>query len=171
MRIRTQHLAIVIGCAAFVACTQETFTEVEQPRSALISEFVRYASREEVVSKVSSRFQIQVVEDSSLPAGDRRPPFSIYTLSVAGFRYLDHDGELRMTFFNNRLQETWFYPNDPDAYFSALRSHGVVPSEHSQLVMGRTAVWTGTDYRVKSYVAWQDTRLGEQSKRWISRYS
>jgi hypothetical protein len=171
MRKIRQFLWIVATSITLAACAPETFTEIATPRSQLITGFESYASRDEVVPSMSSKFKVEVIEDSARPPEDRRPPFSILTLSFSGFQHLNNDGELRITFFNNRLEKTWFYPDNPDAYFSALRLQGLVFNDREEITINNTVIWSAIDYRGKRYVAWADKRLRAQSRRWILSYS
>ena len=114
----------------------------------------------------------EIVEDSKLPEGDTRPPFDILTVSVGHFEHLHQVGELRLDFFNRRLVSTWFFPQDGQAFLATLRAHGIdLIGRHELSVAPYTRIWTAKDYRGKMYVAWEDTRLRNQSNRWIERYS
>lgn len=49
-----------------IGCGSESFTEVEAQRTELIGGFVSYATRAEVMAKLSRAVEIKVVEDTSL---------------------------------------------------------------------------------------------------------
>jgi hypothetical protein len=166
-----QARAALMLLAALVACGNESFTDVEAVRAPLIAGLPSYAAPNEVLPKLASFPMPVVVEQSALPPNDGRPPFSIYSVSVREYRHLEHSGELRLLFFNDRLQETVFYPQDPAAYMAALKAAGVVVTQGQEWKTENTVVWTAVDYRGQRYVGWADQRLREQSKRWISRYS
>ena len=163
--------AMLISVAALVACGNESFTEVEAVRTPLIAGLPSYAAPNEVLPRLASFPPPAVVEQSALPPNDRRPPFSIYSVSIRDYRHLEHTGELRLLFFNDRLQDTIFYPHDPAAYMAALKASGVIVSEGKEWKSENTVVWTAVDYRGQRYVGWADLRLRKQSERWISRYS
>jgi hypothetical protein len=163
--------AVLICVAALAACGDESFTEVEAVSTPLIAGLPSYAAPPEVLPKLASFATPVVVEKSALPANDRRPPFSIYSISIREYRHLEHEGELRLLFFNDRLQQTVFYPYDPRAYMEALKASGTRISEGMEWNTGNTVVWTAVDYRGHKYVGWADIRLRKQSERWIARYS
>jgi hypothetical protein len=163
--------ALLIAITALAACSSETFTEIESPQAPLIAGFTSYAKPREVLPQLSLFSQPVVVENSALSANDRRPPFSIYSLSVRNFRHIEHSGELRLLFFNDRLQQTIFYPDNAAAYLAALKASGVAVSEGQELKSQNTVVWVAIDYQGRQYVGWGDRRLLEQSNRWISRYA
>jgi hypothetical protein len=158
--------------ACFVAaCGSETFTEVESPRALLFPGYESYASREEVTPKLPPHAEKKVVEETSLAKDGSKPPYRIYTLRVAPYTHLDQSGALVITFYNDRLLQTAFYPERLDEYVAALRKSGTGVKFGQELVTGHTTVWIGTDFDNKHYVGWADKRLREQQRRWLARYS
>lgn len=151
----------------------EVYTSVESVKSPLVAGFASYMTPDEVSHRLSpDLLPWEIVEDSQLPAGDKRPPFNILIVSVGHFEHLAHVGELKLDFFNRRLESTWFFPQNGPAFLATLRAHGIdLIGSHEMFVAPYTRVWTAKDYRGRMYVAWEDTRLREQSNRWISRYS
>ena len=168
MRFRFWYLILF---ASAIACGSESFTEVEKNRSALLPGFESYASREEVTAKLPGEAERRVVEAKSLVREDGTPPYSTYTISIAPFTHLDQPGRLLITFYNNRLLQTAFYPDKFDDYLSALRKSGVALQFAQELVHGHTVVWIGVDLDKKDYVGWADKRLREQQRRWLARYN
>lgn len=116
----------------------------------------------------------EVVEDSHLGPADRRPRFDVYTVSQKGFTHLGQVGELVLQFFNDRLMETRFFPDNVDAYLAALANAAVdlrQQSEAEATVPPYTRLSTAIDYKKRRYVAWEDVRLAEEMKLWIKRYA
>jgi len=126
---------------------------------------VSFSGRDSVLAEFSKDHQVRVIEDSKLAAGDPRPAFSIYTVRVPNASDKGFSGELRLNFFNDRLMEVRFYPDDVSAYRSAMRADK--PGRFDRYVETRTA----EDYRGHWYVAWADKRLRDELDDWIERYA
>jgi len=154
-----------------MGCGSESFTEVEKTRSSLLPGFESYASREEVMAKLPDGAEKTVVEAKSLTRDDGTPPYSTYTISVSPYTHLDQPGRLLITFYNNRLLQTAFYPDRFHDYLSALRKNGVDLRFALELVKGHTVIWIGIDFDKKDYVGWADKRLREQQRRWLALYN
>ena len=153
------------GCGA-----DKVSESISQP-SPLLPGFQSYRSRAEVLPALSKTLNAEVLEDSSLPDADPRPPFSIYTISYQGFAYCGQTGELHLQFFNDRLLQTWFFPQDAASCLAVLDSLGLrIPSDDG-LATGNTILRSGIDYRGAHYIAWEDQRLVLEQRRWITRYS
>ena len=164
---------VIIGLLLnFVAgCGSESFTEVENVRAPLFPGYESYASREEVTAKLPRDIEKNVVEEASLAKDNSKPPYRIYTLSLEPYKHLDQSGALFITFYNDRLLQTAFYPEKLDEYVAALKKSGMGVRFGQELVSGHTTVWIGTDFDNKQYVGWADKRLREQQRRWLARYS
>ena len=158
----------VLALVLLVGCGSETFTESEKDRAQLFPGFESYASREEVMPKIA-RAQINLVEESKRDK-DSQPPYRIHAVKLP-YEHLQNRGELLLTFFNNRLMQTSFYPDDLDRYLAALRSSRIELHTGSEVKNGHTAIWIGKDFDNKNYVGWADDRLRTQQRRWLSRYS
>jgi len=154
------------------ACSRPSFTSIRSPATPLISGFQSYMPIADVESALNSRgVTWTIIEDSHLPPGDHRPPFDILTISVSHYAYLGHTGELRFQFFNNRLTNTWFFPDDPASFKAALESVMKATIRPEATVPPFTRVWTHRNFQDRVYVAWEDTRLAEEQSSWISIYS
>jgi hypothetical protein len=117
------------------------------------------------------------------PFSELYPPHDFDTLIVASYRHLDNDGKLNLEFFNNRLYEVEFIPNDSDSYARAL--HQALPALKSNRVgdavlldgflritssidLVRSSV--GQSLQAHPYVIWQDLRLTRQRDQWDRDY-
>lgn len=152
------------------ACDSESFTEVESARTALISGFESYASLKEVTAKLSKDVEVKTVVDSSLAKSSSQPPYKVHTLSVTPFEHLHYPGKLLLTFYNDRLEQSAFYPEKVDSYITALEKTGLVLKPGSEVVQGNTVIWDGKDADQNRFVGWADKRLREQQRRWLARY-
>jgi hypothetical protein len=165
------RLTIALCFMALLGCS-DGYTDVQATTTPLITGFESYATAEQIKEQALVGLEWSVMEISSLPPGDRRPPFNMLTLSVPSFSHQQHTGELRLHFFNNRLESTCFYPSDPAAYVQALRQAAILTDDANEgSARPFTYIWVETDYRGKVYVGWTDRRLQAQSNRWIRRYS
>lgn len=114
----------------------------------------------------------EVLEDRRPLTSDPRPAFRILTISRPGFTKFDASGELVMTFYNDRLMTTLFYPNDLEALRGALaRQAGISFSPQGDARIGPTTrVWIGKARDGRSYIGWIDLELERQQDEWIEKY-
>jgi len=113
-----------------------------------------------------------VLEDRLPLTSDKRPPFSILTISRQGFTKFGETGELVMTFYNDRLMTTLFYPTDLETLRGALaREAGISFSAQGDArVAPTTRVWIGKARDGRSYIGWIDLELERQQDEWIEKY-
>ena len=171
--IRSSMFRISILCLVTVlvtSCGSESFTEVESARAALIAGFESYASREEVMAKLPREMEVKIVSETSRAKSTSQPPYKLYTISISPFEHLKHRGRLQLTFFNNRLEQSEFYPENLESYRRALEQGGFRLGLSRELIRGNTLIWEGTDADHNEYVGWGDKRLRDQQRRWLARY-
>lgn len=118
------------------------------------------------------------------PFSEQYPPHNLDTITADSYKHLGNDGKLNLEFFNNRLYEVEFIPDDPAAYAEAL--HAAYPELQrnrigdalylsgflrisSNIDLVRSAV--GQSLRARPYVIWQDMRLIHQRDQWDKDYS
>jgi hypothetical protein len=152
------------------SCNSESYTEVETTRAPLFPGFESYASVKEIKSKLPAEAEIRVTEETSLAKNRSKPPYRIYSISVSPYAHLEKRGKLVITFYNDRLLQTAFYPEKLDDYVQALRRAGIGLASGQELANGHTVIWIGTDFDNKHYVGWADKRLREQQRRWLANY-
>ncbi len=113
-----------------------------------------------------------VLEDRRPLSSDKRPPFQILTISRPGFTRFGATGELVMTFYNDRLMTTLFYPMDLDGLRTALaREAGISFSRQGDTrIEPTTRVWIGKARDGRSYIGWIDLELERQQDEWIEKY-
>jgi hypothetical protein len=153
------------------SCGSESFTEVESPRAPLFPGYESYAPREEVMRRLPRHMDAKVVEETSLVNDGSKPPYRILALRIAPYSHLDQSGALLITFYNDRLLQTAFYPDELNDYVTALKKSGIGVKFGQELVKGHTTIWIGTDFDNQQYVGWADKRLREQQRRWLAKYS
>ena len=113
------------------------------------------------------------------PRNPRYPPYRTDTVVVKDFKHLDQPGELTLEFFNDRLYEAEFRPEDPQKYLALLRKKGLPLKRESvgksEFTSGHLRVATNIDFatsdvgkslHTQPYVIWQDLRLVAQLREW-----
>lgn len=166
---RIAAAALVVGVMLGSRLLGESFTE-RLPGEVLLPGFVSYATRAEVLAVLGRDVTLHVVEDSPGVA-DGRPPFAIFTVEAQPMSCFGQRGVLRLSFFNDRLMEAWFFADDPDALFAALRNRGVAFDVGEELELGSVRITASKDATTRRFVVWRDVRLAEQHRRWIFLYA
>lgn len=97
----------------------------------------------------------------------------IDTLTVTNYRHHDVPGALTLGFFNNRLQECLFEPEDIAAYARVMKTRmGLKPNPRrngrTELITGNRRIASnvfnanskyGRNLQTQPYILWQDTHL------------
>lgn len=109
----------------------------------------------------------EVLEDRRPLSSDQRPPFRIYTIARKNLVVNGQSGELRLTFFNDRLMTTSFYPANIEAMQAAV---GVDPKVGDSQLAPSTRVWVGKDDSGQMYVGWMDLNLKREYDQWVLTY-
>jgi len=170
----------IIGFLISCRTDNESFTTIKSPASPLISGLQSYWTISQVEENFLAELKFDVIEDSKLPIGDKRPPYNFYIISIPDFAHLDQLGELNLTFFNNRLMSTTFFPNNINNYILELNKSNYNfnlntlngnSGSQSKMIPPFTEVNFALDYQKKYYVRWSDTRLNDEHQKWISRYA
>ncbi len=157
---------------AFGGYTGPAPTSAQKQPVLLIDMFYSYASAASVQEHLKKLgLPWSVVENSQLPAGDRRPRFDMVTISVAHFEYLGDVGELQLRFFNDRLMSTWFFPGDSGSFRHLLESKLKVSLAREATIPPFTRIWTDKDYKGRIYFGWEDSRLAREQSLWLEKYS
>ncbi|MES2684069.1 MAG: hypothetical protein V4650_11170 [Pseudomonadota bacterium] len=159
------------------------FRQIEEPRLLLAEVFRSYDSEAAVATPLEAaglKVQRRTLER---PHSERYPPRRITTFTVEGYRHLDCEGTLVLEFFNDRLMEADFRPDDAARY--APRLHRATPglrrdrNGHAELMTGVLRIWSTVDLAKSKVgrtlgsdgvVLWQDTRLIAQRDDWDARF-
>jgi len=167
---------ILISLIILPSCTEDktSYTKVENNPVVLIDGMKSYQSIDTVKQAIEhAGYSWEVITDVKLDEKDRRPPFSFYQVRIKGYNHLGQSGSLDLTFFNNRLEETWFYPDHVSLYLQVLKKRkniDLIKQEEVSISLN-TRVWKHEDYRGLMYIAWEDTRLRDEADKWTGRYS
>ncbi len=159
------------------------FRRIEEPRVMLAEVF---RSQDSVLA-ISTPLQAAglTVRSAVLerPPSALYPPRRITTLTVSPYRHLDCEGTLVLEFFNDRLMEADFRPDDAALYAPRLRR--AVPglrgvgTGHAEYLEAPLRVWSSVDLAKskvgrslgsEGLVLWQDLRLIAQRDDWDARY-
>lgn len=171
---------MAVGCDEDVLYSM-SFTEVATERTKLIDGIESYESIEETKHRFK---EWEVIENSSLRPGDKRPPFNIYVVSIKDYSHLSYAGDLHLKFFNNRLSEVRFYPHNFEKYVERLKESDKLTFNITDKSAGTpeaqvspyTRIWIYDQPHLgqpgqNKYVGWKDTRLDKEESLWIKRYS
>lgn len=150
-----------------------SFVKIESDRTKLINGIKSYQSIDELKSLFGpSSFQWDVGKESR-PSLNGRPPFNMHTITVKNYSHLGVTGELNISFFNNRLITTMFYPSEVEKYIETLcKVERIKFDNNREITMSPyTRVRYGSDYKNRKYIEWSDIRLDKEVELWIKRYS
>ncbi len=116
---------------------------------------------------------ITILENSKLADDDKRPPFTIYTISIPHFKHLGCGGELHASFFNNRLQLLSFRPEhlEEEKYFKNINKElNMNLTYEKQILFDHVRIfkWASLNF---SAIDWIDMRLQKEQNDWIEKYS
>jgi len=149
-----------------------SFSKVESERTKLIGGIESYQRIDEFENLLGNKSSWEVSKESP-PSPKGRPPFNMTTIVTKQYTHLGYTGSLEVSFFNNRLISTTFYPSDADKYVEALvKVEGLrFNDSHEASLPPYTRVKFETDYKGRKYVDWADVRLDTEVGVWIKRYS
>ena len=159
------------------------FRGIEEPRAVLAEAFRSYDSEAAVATALEAAgltVQRKVLER---PFNPSHPPRRIASFTINSYQHLDCEGVLVLEFFNDRLMEADFRPDDPGRY--APRLHRAVPdlqrdrTGHAEWIAPPLRVWSTVDLAKskvgrtlgsEGVVLWQDLRLIGQRDDWDARF-
>jgi len=159
------------------------FRRLDEPRVMLAEVFRSQDSEAAVLTPLEAAGLTVSTSVLERPYNPLYPPRRMTTLTINGYRHLDCEGTLVLEFFNDRLMEADFRPDDPARY--APRLHRAVPglrnigTAHSEYIDGPLRVWSSVDLAKskvgrtlgsEGLVLWQDLRLIAQRDDWDARY-
>ena len=111
----------------------------------------------------------------------RYPPYALDTVQVSEYTHLENKGALTLRFFNNRLLQAEFVPNDAEAYARRVRKLGLPRDANaraektdgnlriaSTLELAISPV--GRQLRSEPFVLWQDLRLIRERDDWDQKF-
>jgi hypothetical protein len=160
------------------------FTRIESERVRLLGPYRSYQGVDEVVVGLERSGFLPMVESRHLPVRDGVPPRNLDTVTVNQYRHWDVPGRLELQFFNDRLYQTEFEPEDAERYVAAQRRE--LPqltrrgSGRSELIVGNLRIASSLDLavsqvgqqlRTRPFLIWQDRRLVRQREEWDRRFA
>lgn len=159
------------------------FTKVETSVVDLMV-FRSYAGVDSIFSALEKAGYEPRLTSNHRKVPEEFPPYHLDRINVDEYRHLGQMGSLTMQFFNDRLFEVEFQPDDADSYIGAFRG------KYPQLKRTKTgrAEWAGGNLRMASslelavsdvgrtlrtraFVLWQDRRIVTQRDGWDARYA
>lgn len=162
---------LFFGCEESGSST--SFIKIETEHTKLIDGIESYQNIANFKAFLKqSSLQWEITGDKKSPS-DNRPPFHIYEITIKNYSHYSFLGELQVSFFNDRLVDTTFYPLEFDRYKNALEKEEGIQFDDKQKVKipPFTEVYIASDHKKNKYVRWEDTRLANEFNLWIKRYS
>lgn len=124
---------------------------------------------ERKLNMMAGNFDV-VVDRTPLPS-DTRPPYRLLVISKKNQQVQGQAGELVLTFFNDRLMTTQFYPSDLAAGRASVEaSQQVSLGSGESHILPSTRVWVGKDEDGRSYIGWIDKTLQAEQDAWVKQY-
>ncbi|TJY60011.1 hypothetical protein E4T66_12580 [Sinimarinibacterium sp. CAU 1509] len=159
------------------------FTALAPPVD-LLSPFRSYMRVDAVMSDLQQGGYLPALESSHQPVSDDVPPHDVDIITVREYKHWDQSGRLEMTFFNDRLYQTEFEPEDAASYRAQQRKYlPELPRERSgrsEMTRGHLRIASSLDLAVsevgaklrsRAFLLWQDLRLVQQREEWDQRYA
>lgn len=168
---QTRVTAVLVLVLASVACSKK---EKSEKPSRLISPLKSYETVKDVQGDLKIKSDAwEVLEDRKPLVSDTRPRFETYVVALPTYFHRGVQGRLVLHFYNDRLMRAQFYPQDLDAYRSALAREDSISFNDQQetFIDPATKVWIGKDDKGKKYVGWVDKNLKAEMDDWIKKYS
>jgi hypothetical protein len=165
---------VLFVCLGFIVLwfcffKEETYQEIENPSVKLIDTFDSYSSIAQTKSQIPADLAWVFHKGT---VADNRPYRRVDDLIINDFPFLGQSGQLRLTFFNDRLMCATFYPVQIDKFVQIIKEKGIDLTKSSELkLMADLTICTWTEFGGRPYVRWSDDRLIAQHDRWIRRYS
>jgi len=124
---------------------------------------------ERKLDMMAGNFDI-VMDRTPLPS-DTRPPYRLLVISKKNAHVSGQTGELVLTFFNDRLMTSQFYPADMDSARSAIEGSQKISLDGGEThILPSTRVWVGKDETGRQYVGWIDKTIQAEQDAWIKQY-
>ncbi|HSW14771.1 MAG TPA: hypothetical protein VLI06_18145, partial [Solimonas sp.] len=162
----------------------EAFTRVESTRLDFMGQFRSYASVDDVFNQLEKGGFAPALTSNHRKVPEEFPPYHLDRIDVREYKHLGAPGQLTMQFFNDRLFEAEFEPEDADAYHGAFQRKypSLRPNKigRAELLNGYLRMASSLDLAVsdvgrtlhtRPFALWQDRRLVVQRDGWDARYA
>lgn len=160
------------------------FTRIERDPVPLLGNYRSYMGVDAVIYDLEQAgFQPQLESMHARVPGDV-PPRNLDIVTVHQFRHWGVQGQLELQFFNDRLYQAEFEPDEAEPYRNAQRRE--LPqlkregSGRSELIQGDLRIASSLDLavsevgrrlRTRPFLLWQDRRLLRQRDEWDRRFA
>lgn len=162
--------ALYILLKGVIFTPDRSFTEIQSPVTRLMDPFDSFTSFE-AVSKMLEEGKIEFkVVDQGWNKEDKRPPFHFVTVRFKT-EHLGVSGGAVLTFFNNRLLETKFFPDEVSKYLSQLESKLGREFKKEAKIPPFTKITDSRDPEGRVHYIFVDERLEREVKLWLMHYS
>lgn len=160
------------------------FTRIEPDPVSLLGKYRSYMSVDEIVVGLEQAGFKPETESRHARVRASVPPRDFDVVTVNQYQHWGVQGRLELQFFNNRLYQTEFEPDDAEPYRSAQRRE--LPqikregSGRSELIQGDLRIASSLDLAVsdvgrslhtRPFLLWQDRRLVRQRDEWDRRFA
>ena len=118
--------------------------------------------------------RFNVTSSSTLGSDDKRPRYDWISVSLGECKKVADQGEVTLSFFNDRLDTVFNYRADARSFVDRLaREPGWHPGPTPNSIRRgpATLVFHATDLSGRAYVAWEDECLSNERSAWINRYA
>ncbi len=163
-------IAIVVLCLLAGSCKRKKENEFKPSKLAgdlFSGQSLQTAERK--LDMMGGNFDI-LVDRTPLPS-DSRPPYRLLVISKKNARVAGQAGELVLTFFNDRLMTSQFYPTDMAPARGAVEAgQNVSLADGEAHIEPSTRVWVGKDESGRSYIGWIDKTLQTEQDAWVKQY-
>ncbi len=173
-----RYVLLCVVSLMFFGC-QENISVIETPdqRTVLIDEIESYSTIEEIKEYFGKRsYKYELLANDSFRGDEYRAPFIINTIHIEGYMNRGITGTLDVSFFNDRVIETTFYPSDFENYLKVLSKEldKELNIDSSVMLSPNTELWVGVRYlsregAEKKCVSWIDIRLDDEMGQWIKK--
>jgi hypothetical protein len=167
-RVATASSWVIFSCSFLFGCSSSGTT-------LLCNDFQSYETLQNVRTHLSRKNQTVKwnEEVQSTAPKDPRPPYLITYLS-GPYELSGIAGHLRLTFYNDRLMEADFSPENEERYLTALRSqNSKVPGKPAEEVVldRRTKFRFDAGPEGKLFFTWYDPKLENEWNDWVAKHS
>jgi len=145
--------------------------------------FTSYSSLSSITAQLDQAGVAWLAKRNHRPTSTQYPPRNLDTLKVDKYSHLGVPGKLTLEFFNDRLFEVYFEPEDSAAYSAALykAEPGLKRNRLGKVEISDGTVRLATNVDLASsdvgqslhttpFAIWQDLRLVRQAREWDAAY-
>lgn len=154
MMRKISAVILIVLVAALCACTKKTGAEPSRLYGKLYSGQSLQTVQRELGLKAGDW---EVVQDERALSGSGQPPSRLYVISKKNWNGYGQSGELVLTFFNDELISTQFFPADVESARNAVAQEQQIAFDAGEAkIAPSTRVWVGKDQAGRSYIGWID---------------